>query len=114
MTLEHELSRGADVGVDPFFTARVLSSLPARPFGASLSPWRRFAVLVGAYCCAGAIGYLALGDEQSEAMSGASTALHGLMEQGDGDPLAWGAAVILPLTLLAVAFVTTKTHNEFA
>ena len=47
-------------------------------------------------------------------MSGASTALHGLMEQGDGDPLAWGAAVILPLTLLAVAFVTTKTHNEFA
>lgn len=110
--LDRELARGADVGVDPFFTARVLGALPARPFGASLSPLRRLAVLVAAYGCAGAIGYAALGDEQSEAMSQASSAIQGMVERSDEDPLAWGGAVVLPLALLVVAFVATRTHTE--
>lgn len=110
--LDRALSRGADVGVDPFFTARVLGSLPPRPVGATLAPWRRLAVLVAAYGCAAGIGYVALGDGQSETMSGAATALAGVLEREETEPLAWGGAVVLPLALLVVAFVASKSHTE--
>ena len=63
--LDRELSRGADVGVDPFVTARVLGSLPPRPLGATLSPLRRLVVLVAAYGGAAVIGDAALGVESS-------------------------------------------------
>lgn len=115
--LDRELSRGADVGVDPFFTARVLGALPARPVGSTLSPWRRLAVLVAAYGCAAVVGYAALADEQSAAMSMATGALSGLVErEADSvawdDSVPWAGAVVLPLALLAVAFVATRSHTE--
>lgn len=109
---DRELAHGADVGVDPFFTARVLGSLPARPFGATLSPLRRLVVLVAAYGGAAGIGYAALGVESSATMRNASTALRGLDERGSDDLPVWGGAVVLPLALLVVAFVARRSHTE--
>jgi hypothetical protein len=107
---DDELSRGADVGVDPFFTARVLDSLPPRPVGATLSPLRRLAVLVLAYGGAAGIGYAALGDESSATMTNAATALRGLDERTRDDLPVWGGAVVLPIALLVVAFVAGRSH----
>ncbi len=117
--LERALSRGADVGVDPFFTARVLCALPPRPLGASLSPWRRLAVLVAAYGFAGVVGYAALGDGQSATMSGAAVAIADVVDRSDLDAMSWGGvpwggAVALPLSLVVVAFVATRSHTERA
>jgi hypothetical protein len=112
--LDRELSRGADVGIDPFFTARVLGALPERPVGATLSPSRRLAVLVAAYGCAAVVGYAALGDEQSAAMSGATGALSSLVERADDESLPWAGAVALPLGLLVVAFLAARPHTERA
>lgn len=114
MNEDRDLGRGADVGVDPFFTARVLDSLPARPLGATLSPLRRLVVLVAAYGGAACIGYAALGVESSATMANASSALStalGGLDDGN-DELPVGGAVVLPLALLVVAFVARRPHTE--
>lgn len=117
--MSDDLGRGADVGVDPFFTARVLDSLPARPLGATLSPLRRLVVLVAAYGGAAGIGYAALGVESSATMANASTALStvlstvlGGLDDGNDELPVWGGAVVLPLALLVVAFAARRSHTE--
>lgn len=112
--LDRELSRGADVGVDPFFTARVLGALPERPVGATLSPTRRLAVLIAAYGGAALIGYAALGDEQSAAMAGATGAISSLVERAEDESMPWMGAVALPVGLLVVAFLAARPHTERA
>lgn len=113
--MSDDLGRGADVGVDPFFTARVLDSLPPRPLGATLSPLRRLVVLVAAYGGAAGIGYAALGVESSATMANASTALStamGGLDDGNDELPVWGGAVVLPLALLVVAFAARRSHTE--
>ncbi len=103
--LEH-----SDVGVDPRFTARVLSALPAAPMGQGMSPCLRLAVVASAYVIAGVAGWVALGGQADRFLQWAHTA-HGLLAEVDGR-LGFGAALGLgALTLVVVAFAWRSTHT---
>lgn len=111
--LDRALARGSDVGVDPFFTARVLEALPVQPVGATLSPRRRLAVLAAAYVGAAVIAYLVLGTQTSPAVAEVSTAVASTLAQADG-PLAVALAIAIPLLLLAVARLAVRPHTDAA
>lgn len=111
--LDRALARGSDVGVDPFFTARVLDALPEAPVGATLSPGRRLAVLAVAYGGAAVIAYLVLGLESSPAVSEVSSAVSSTLAQADG-PSAVALAIAIPLLLLAVARLAVRPHTDAA
>lgn len=119
--IERELARGSDLGVDPFFTARVLDALPVRPVGATLSPRRRLAVLAVAYGCAAVIAYLVVGLDGSPAVAelytavGTVVATAGASTLGQADgPFAVALAVVIPLLLLAVARLAARPHTDAA
>ncbi|MBX7081169.1 MAG: hypothetical protein K1X88_18355 [Nannocystaceae bacterium] len=102
---------GESLGVDPFFTARVLAMLPERPLGASLQPRRRLAVLLVAYALAAVVALAVVGSFDSAAIAGVRAALGGWTDGAEGT---WLVAVVLPMTLLAVAIFARKNHTEAA
>ncbi|MBK6917155.1 MAG: hypothetical protein IPH07_07130 [Deltaproteobacteria bacterium] len=104
---------GEDLGIDPFFTARVLSSLPSAPLGAGLSPRRRLSVLVGAYLLATAVGYGALRGLDSAVVDTVTTTAGAWFEPLD-PAMPWLVAVALPLALLAIAIAARNGHTETA
>lgn len=111
--LERELARGSDVGIDPFFTARVLDALPVQPVGATLSPRRRLAVLAVAYSAAAVIAYFVLGLDGSPAVAEVSSAVTSTLDGADG-PSTVALAVVVPLLLLAVARLAARPHTDAA
>ncbi len=102
---------GEALGVDPFFTARVLAMLPDRPLGAGLQPRRRLAVLLVAYALAAVVALGIVASLDSAAIAGVRTALGGWSDAAEGT---WLVAVVLPTTLLAIAIFARKNHTEAA
>lgn len=102
-----------DVGVDPGFTARVLSSLPAAPLGQGMSPRLRLAVVGSAYLVAAVAGWLAL-QGQGELLTQWTQTAHGVLADIDGS-LGVGASLGLgALVLAVVAFAWRTTHTTAA
>lgn len=97
---------------DPFFTARVVQALPARPVGSRLSPGRRVLVLGGFYAAAGAAAWAVLTRLSGrDALAGAFAQAHALLDAAAPATGYAIAAALLVAVLAVVAFAGGRTHT---
>jgi hypothetical protein len=115
---ELELYGSADVGHDPFFTARIVAELPAPVRWTGLSPRRRLAILAAFHLVGVSIAAAVLAWASPRALAIAAETAHGWLDgAGLGHDAVAGGPIVLSAIVVVVgliAFASTRPHTPVA